>query len=91
VWLEKSGSRSEWEICFEHSAETVENWTGPIVCETARMLVRDQLPNFEMDDSSISNITYSIFYDLLKWKICYDYDDEATLEVSFRPKPVSTS
>lgn len=91
MWLQESGSRSQWEISFEHSAGTVENWTGPMVCETARMLVRDQLPNFEVDDSSISNITYGIFYDLLKWKICYDYDDEATLEVSFRPKSVSTS
>lgn len=91
MWLEQSGSQSEWSISFEHTAETVENWTGPILCQTARMVIQDWLPEFEKDSLSISNIIYGIFYDLLKWEICSDYDDESTSEVSLSPKPVSTS
>jgi len=91
VWLEQSGCQSEWKISVDHTAESGENWTGPFICETARMLVQDWPPNFEMDSLSVSNIIYGIFYDLLKWKICSDYDDESTSEVLSSPEPVRTS
>ena len=91
MWLEQSGSQSEWRIYFEHMAKTVENWTGPILCQTARMVIQDWLPEFEMDSLSIPNIIYSVFYDLLKWEIYCDDDNESTLEVSLSPQPVSFS